>query len=288
MDGANMGIITLLPVVAFLVFALLTKKCISALIMSGVIGYVIYYKAGFIQPTLDALIDATTDWDNNWIVVICLLFGCLVQLLRESKGALAIGQLARKYVKSQKQVMLLTWLCGIIIFVDDYLSILVTANTILPVADEKKTPREMLCYIINTTSAPVCVIIPVSAWVVYFSGIPASPSLACLPVRHLRTPGDPRHSSQTGRDQKGISACRRNGNALARVQQYDEYRAARRGYGRHCRYKRQGREGDQTTPLGVCSSNDSGHSHNPVEGRDTVVETPRESGVSNDCAGPLA
>ncbi|MBQ3924880.1 MAG: sodium:proton antiporter [Firmicutes bacterium] len=171
MDGTNLGIITLLPVISFLIFALVTKKCISALLFSGVIGYIIYYKTGFLQPTLDALIDATTDWDNNWIVVICLLFGCLVQLLRESKGAMAIGELARKYVKSQKQVMMLTWLCGIIIFVDDYLSILVTANTILPVSDEKKTPREMLCYIINTTSAPVCVIIPVSAWVVYFSGI---------------------------------------------------------------------------------------------------------------------
>ncbi len=171
MDGGNFGIITLLPVVVFLVMALLTKKCISSLLVSGIIGYIIYYKADFLSPMLDALIDATTDWDNNWIVVICLLFGCLVQLLRESKGAMAIGDLARKYVKSQKQVLLLTWLCGIIIFVDDYLSILVTANTILPVADEKKTPREMLCYIKNTTSAPVCVIIPVSAWVVYFSGI---------------------------------------------------------------------------------------------------------------------
>ena len=29
----------------------------------------------------------------------------------------------------------------------------------------------MICYIINTTSAPVCLIIPISAWVVFFSGI---------------------------------------------------------------------------------------------------------------------
>ena len=29
----------------------------------------------------------------------------------------------------------------------------------------------MLCYIINTTSAPVCLIIPISAWVVFFSGV---------------------------------------------------------------------------------------------------------------------
>ena len=43
-----MGIITLLPIVSFLVFALVTKKCISSLLLSGVIGYIIYYKAGLL------------------------------------------------------------------------------------------------------------------------------------------------------------------------------------------------------------------------------------------------
>ena len=65
----------------------------------------------------------------------------------------------------------MTWLCGVIIFIDDYLSILVTANCVISLSDEHKTPREMLCYIINTTSAPVCLIIPISAWVVFFSGV---------------------------------------------------------------------------------------------------------------------
>ena len=111
------------------------------------------------------------DADNNYIVVICLLFGCFVQLLRQSKGAMAVADMARRYVKSEKQVLLMTWICGVIIFIDDYLSILVTANCVLDLSDEYKTPREMLCYIINTTSAPVCLIIPISAWVVFFSGV---------------------------------------------------------------------------------------------------------------------
>jgi Na+/H+ antiporter NhaC len=171
MESEHFGILTLIPVIAFLSFALITRKTITAILISGILGYIIFYQAGFIQPTLDGLIDATTDWDTNYIVVICLLFGCLVQLLRESKGALAIGTMARKYVNSEKKALMLTWLCGVIIFVDDYLSILVTANTVMPLTDEHKTPREMLTYVVNTTSAPVCVIIPISAWVVYFSGV---------------------------------------------------------------------------------------------------------------------
>ncbi|ACV22765.1 Na+/H+ antiporter family [Slackia heliotrinireducens] len=171
MDGGNLGIITLIPALSFFVFAFVTRKCILSIMLSGLMGYMFYYGPGFFMPTMDAIVDAASDWDNNYIVIICLLFGCLVQLLRQSNGATAMGNWARNYVKSQKQVLLLTWLCGIIIFIDDYLSILVTANTVLPLADEHKTPREMLCYIINTTSAPVCLIIPISAWVVFFSGI---------------------------------------------------------------------------------------------------------------------
>ncbi len=171
MEGTNLGILTLIPVVSFFLLAFITKKCILSIIVSGVLSYIIYYKAGFFVPMMDALLESSANADNNYIVIICLLFGCFVQLLRESKGALAVGNLARKYVKSEKQVLLLTWLCGIIFFIDDYLSILVTANCVLTLSDEHKTPREMLCYIINTTSAPVCLIIPISAWVVFFSGV---------------------------------------------------------------------------------------------------------------------
>ncbi|MEE0745824.1 MAG: Na+/H+ antiporter NhaC family protein [Anaerovoracaceae bacterium] len=171
MEGTNLGIITLIPALSFLVFALVTKKCILSIILSGMLGYIFYYKASFFMPMMDALLEATCDADNNYIVVICLLFGCFVQLLRQSKGAMAVADMARRYVKSEKQVLLMTWICGVIIFIDDYLSILVTANCVLNLSDEYKTPREMLCYIINTTSAPVCLIIPISAWVVFFSGV---------------------------------------------------------------------------------------------------------------------
>jgi len=171
MSGTNLGIITLIPLVSFLVLALVTKKCILSIFLSGMLGYVFYYKEDFFMKMIDALLKSSCDSDNNYIVLICLLFGCFIQLLRQSGGATAVGDLARKYIKSQKQVLLVTYLCGIIIFIDDYLSILVTANCVLDLADEYKTPREMLCYIINTTSAPVCLIIPISAWVVFFSGI---------------------------------------------------------------------------------------------------------------------
>lgn len=177
----HFGIWSLIPAIFFLVFAIVTRKTITAIVLSGIFGYLIYYKAGFVWPTIEALVESFTDYDNMWIVLVCFLFGCLIRLLRESKGALVFGDIIRKYANTQKKSLLSVWLMGIIIFIDDYLSVLVTANSLMPVVDEHKTPREMLAYVINTTSVADSVIIPISAWVVFFAGVfEAQPETAVI------------------------------------------------------------------------------------------------------------
>lgn len=54
---------------------------------------------------------------------------------------------------------------------DDYLNILTVSSSLKDTCDKQKTPREMLAYVIDSTGAPVCVLIPLSTWVVYFSGL---------------------------------------------------------------------------------------------------------------------
>lgn len=165
------GILTMIPVVIFFVIALWSRKTITALLVSGLSGIVIVYKLDSVWPIYDELMKAMTDYDNMWIVIIVLLFGSFIQLLRASRGTTVFGQIATRYANTQKKTLMLTWILGVIIFIDDYLSTLTLASTLKPLADEQKVPREMLTYVINTTSAPVCVIIPISAWVVFFSGI---------------------------------------------------------------------------------------------------------------------
>jgi Na+/H+ antiporter NhaC len=167
----HFGALSLIPAVLFLVLALVTRKTITSIVISGLSGYILYYKGEFLWPTIDHLVTSMTDYDNMWIVLVCMLFGSLICLLREAKGTIIFGNFAKKYANTPKKGLMATWMLGVVIFVDDYLSILATANTLMPVTDAQKTPREMITYVINTTSAPVCVIIPISAWVVFFSGI---------------------------------------------------------------------------------------------------------------------
>lgn len=166
----NFGILSLVPAIFVIVFSIWTKKVLEAMIIAGVMGYIIYYKLGFVSPAIDGLCESM-DADTMWVVLISLLFGSLIYLLRESNGTKAFGNIARKYANTPQKSLLFTWVLGIVIFIDDYLSILTSANSMIEVTDEQGVPREMLSYVIDTTSAPVCVIIPISAWVVYFAGI---------------------------------------------------------------------------------------------------------------------
>ena len=60
---------------------------------------------------------------------------------------------------------------GIIIFVDDYMNIMTISACTKKLSDLRKVPREALAYVIDSTGAPVCVLLPFSTWAIFFAGI---------------------------------------------------------------------------------------------------------------------
>ena len=62
-----------------------------------------------------------------------------------------------------------TYLLGIIIFIDDYLNSLTVGSCMAPITDKHKVSREELTYIVDSTAAPVCVLLPISTWAVFAS-----------------------------------------------------------------------------------------------------------------------
>jgi Na+/H+ antiporter NhaC len=67
---------------------------------------------------------------------------------------------------------------GIVIFIDDYLNALVVGSSMKKVTDKFGVSREMLAYIVDSTAAPVCVLIPLSTWAVYVAGLLESTGVA--------------------------------------------------------------------------------------------------------------
>ena len=165
----NFGLITLLPPIFVIIFALITRKTFEALILGAIIGYGIAYGTGFFTPFLDSLLGVISD--DIWMFVTLGLFGSFVVLLQKSKGTFGFANLIQKFTNTRKKSLMTSWILGILIFMDDYLNILTVSASMRDVCDRQKTPREMLAYVIDSTGAPVCVLIPISTWAIFYAGV---------------------------------------------------------------------------------------------------------------------
>ena len=112
----------------------------------------------------DGLIGFLNDW-NLSIVFFLLALGAIADFyIVLSGGASAFTKAIIKPVKTREGVQYTSAILGILIFVDDYFNALVVGNVSKPLAQQQKTSRARLAYIVDSTSAPICVISPISSW----------------------------------------------------------------------------------------------------------------------------
>ena len=165
------GILTLLPIGIVLVLALLTKRTLEPLIAGTLAAYIITCGWGFPQGWTEAFFDVASNRDHQWVFMVCALFGSLITLLGASHGTLGFSKWLGKLCRGPKSTLLVTWIMGILIFVDDYLNIMTLSTCMKKLTDQHKVPRETLSYVIDSTGAPVCALLPFSTWAIFFSGL---------------------------------------------------------------------------------------------------------------------
>lgn len=108
---------------------------------------------------------------NVYIILFLFLLGIITAFITVSGGSRAFGEWALKRVKSRVGAQLVTFFLGIIIFIDDYFNALAVGQISRPLTDRHRISRAKLAYLIDSTSAPVCVISPISSWGAYIIGI---------------------------------------------------------------------------------------------------------------------
>ena len=90
------GIITLLPPVFIIIFALVTKKTLEALLLGGLIGSVIAYGTGFFWGYLDFMYEVLSDTGNIWMILTVGLFGSFIAIMRKAKATSGFTRLVLK------------------------------------------------------------------------------------------------------------------------------------------------------------------------------------------------
>ncbi|MBD1564712.1 Na+/H+ antiporter NhaC family protein [Vibrio sp. S12_S33] len=111
---------------------------------------------------------------NTWnmsIVGFLLLLGMMTALLTLSGGTRAFAEWAQVRVKSKRGSKLLAAFLGVFIFVDDYFNSLAVGSISRPVTDRFYVSRAKLAYILDSTAAPMCVVMPASSWGAYIMTI---------------------------------------------------------------------------------------------------------------------
>lgn len=165
----HFGILALLPPVLTVVLAIWSKDVVISLFL-GIISGTLIVAGGNPYFALigltDLLADMLADGWNIRIILFCGLLGSLVGMWNKTGAAFAFGSWAGKKLKTRVGVLLFTWIFGILIFIDDYFNSLTIGACMKPVCDEKKISRAKLAYILDSTAAPVCILAPISSWVI--------------------------------------------------------------------------------------------------------------------------
>lgn len=167
----HQGVISLLPTLAVIVIAVVTRKTFEALVGGSIIGFLLLSGPSFFNDFTNSLLHVMQDETIGWVILVCGLFGSLIHLLVLSGGTAAFSGHLLRYVKNRRTALFVTWLLGICIFIDDYLNALTVGSSMKKVTDKFKVPREMLAYVVDSTAAPICVLIPLSTWAIYISGL---------------------------------------------------------------------------------------------------------------------
>ncbi len=163
--------LSLIPPVVVLTLALLSRRPIFSLLAGTLAGLLLLGPVGAVGNFAAISVKVMMDETIAWLILVCGFFGALIALLVRAGGALAFGKLALRYTRGARSSLLMTWLLGLLIFVDDYLNALTVGETMKRVTDRFGISREMLAYVVDSTAAPVCVLVPFSTWAVFFSGL---------------------------------------------------------------------------------------------------------------------
>ena len=168
----NKTAFSLVPPVLAIALALITKEVYTSLFLGCLVG-------GFLYANFNPVLAVTSVYDmitskvgeNMGIVVFLVSLGFIVVLMNRSGGSKAYGDWAKKVIKTRRGALLATMALAIVLGVDDYFNNLTTGNVMRPVTDGHQISRAKLAYMIDSTAAPVCIMMPISSWAAAVSGV---------------------------------------------------------------------------------------------------------------------
>jgi tetracycline resistance efflux pump len=183
------GWLSILPPLFAIILAIRTKHVYISLILGIWLGWTIIHAWNPIQgliQTVNSLIDVFKDADNTRVILFSAMIGAIITFTQYSGGMNGfVNWVSGKgLVRTRKRGGLLAWFLGFIIFIESSICVLVAGAVARPIFDKLKISREKLSYILDSTSAPKCILVPLNAWGAFVIGLLGKQNVE-QPVKYL-------------------------------------------------------------------------------------------------------
>jgi Na+/H+ antiporter NhaC len=164
------GILSIAIPLLTIILAIITKDVIVSL-MGGIFTGLLVLNAYNPIDAFIALFDGVIAlFSEGWIaktLLFIVMVGSIIRLLTLSGAVdsfvVYLSQKAKK-IDSPVGAMLLAYIIGVVIFIESSITALVAGTVAKPLCDKNGVSREKLAYICDSTSAPICSLIPLNAW----------------------------------------------------------------------------------------------------------------------------
>ena len=165
----SFGIWSVLPPLAALGLALWKKQIYPALLLGVWMGWLVvdgWNPITATGSTVASIVGVFQDAGNTRILLYSLLVGSVLTLISATGGveAFVAAVSERRWVTNRRQAQMVPFLLGILITVESSITALVAGTVGRPLTDRYRVSREKLAYICDSTSAPVCMLVPFNGW----------------------------------------------------------------------------------------------------------------------------
>ena len=172
------GVLSLIPAILAVVLAFWTKNVIISLMASLFVGCLITagwnpWNAMQVMFSDHLFVDMTGS-SNAQTIIMMSFVGGFVALIEATGGAKAFAAAIANKVHRRSTAQTTAWLGGLAIFFSDSGNSLILGPIFRPIFDRLRISSAKLAYILDSTSSPVCILVPITGWGVYIMGIIAT------------------------------------------------------------------------------------------------------------------
>lgn len=161
-------LLTILPPLVAIIMVIATKRVLLSLLSGSLLSILLitnFHPLESLKLLFSSVVElfwveGALNWYNILILTFLLELGAITALVLMSGGTAAFSNWARKRVKSRRDSQILTAILGMAIFIDDYFNALAVGQISRPISDQQKVSRAKLAYLVDSSSAPTVVLVP--------------------------------------------------------------------------------------------------------------------------------